>query len=363
LSRKKSKPASYTKNTRSSDRGLKYSSLEQLAEKLENLPIARIFNSISSFALILTIVAFIWQYYDRDMNVEEFKLSKIVSSWQLLTEKATGNSGKKAALEYLNSIKEPLIGIDLSVNDVEPGVYLRGVKLPNANLTQSNLARANLMDSELKGASLDEANFSKANFWRAQLSNVNSIRGIFIEASFFEANLSGSRFGGAIFARANMSSVDISNALFSQSNMNKVVLSNANASNITISESNLTGVQASFVDFYSANLLESSFIGAKLFRSNFKKANFSNSSLVGADLWASNMEDSNLQHTDLKNARLHGVYNLTCKQLTAAHNWEQAYRAEELACNAPVPKDPVTAWIYNTDAGEPYPSHPVSNIN
>lgn len=103
---------------------------------------------------LVSLAAFWIDYSDR---VEE----RTVRAWQLLTTRAPGNSGKIAALEYLNQEdglfcgeqgclltlkpRTPLVGLDLS-SSPEAGarVFLQGVRLPNANLPDTKLRRANL---------------------------------------------------------------------------------------------------------------------------------------------------------------------------------------------------------------------------
>ena len=94
-------------------------------------------------------------WFDYSDKVEE----RTVRAWQLLTTKAPGNSGKKAALQYLNSKygwcllrackrRVPLIGIDLSIDGDNTGAYLLGVDLRDANLLRANLSGADLHEAK-----------------------------------------------------------------------------------------------------------------------------------------------------------------------------------------------------------------------
>ena len=108
---------------------------------------------LAVIALGLSLVAFWIDYSDR---VEK----RTVRAWQLLTTKAPGNSGKIAALEYLDKedgllcgddgclltlkYREPLVGINLSNPEPEQGTgaFLFRARLPNAILWHANLRGA-----------------------------------------------------------------------------------------------------------------------------------------------------------------------------------------------------------------------------
>ncbi len=138
---------------------------------------------VAIVAFLVSVAAFWGDYSDR---IEE----RTVRAWQLLTTRAPGNSGKGAALEYLNredglfcaaglfgaldrvcliQLKTftPLVGIDLSPpDDGGSGAYLVGV-----NLTGANLSGAYLTVADLSGADLSGTNLTKADLSDADLSN------------------------------------------------------------------------------------------------------------------------------------------------------------------------------------------------
>lgn len=179
-------------------------------------------------ALLLSIGGF---WFDYSGRIEE----RTVGAWQLLTTSAPGNSGKIAALEYLNSdvglvcgdwlprsfdrpyarkrclihlkARTPLVGIDLTPpqkgtsnhrDGGPPGAFLVGVNLTDVVLAQSNLSgaelssavltRANLHSSKLIGTSLTGANLTGANLQLADLTG---------------AFLAGANFSGATLDKAS----------------------------------------------------------------------------------------------------------------------------------------------------------------
>jgi hypothetical protein len=81
-------------------------------------------------------------------------------------------------------------------------------------------------------------------------------------------------------------------------------------------------------------------IGANMQNGDFRFAVFSYSDFHNASLRDANLKGTAFKHADLETADLRDAKNLTCEQLTAAENWQQAYRDPELACGAPIPTPP-----------------------
>jgi uncharacterized protein YjbI with pentapeptide repeats len=248
---------------------IKKGRIHRVVDWIDNWHVTRLFQAIGSFLLVLTIVGFYFDYEDR-------KQGRIVDAWQLITTKAPGNSGKKEALEYLNSIRQPLTGIDLSTNkeNGESGVYLERANLSRAFFGQAKLDNANLSFTNLERALLNSANLNEANLMGTNLTSANLIRANLINANLLNAQL------------------------------NNVDLANAN--------------------------LE----GAYLLSANLTNANLISANLMNADLLDADLTDADLTDADLTNADLTGTIGLTCKQLTQAKNWQLSYRDEELACGA-----------------------------
>ena len=77
--------------------------------------------------------------------------------------------------------------------------------------------------------------------------------------------------------------------------------------------------------------------GADLRRADLRGANLSGAKLMGARLEGANLFKAIIEGADLNEADLHGVQFLQCPQLESAHNWQSAYRDEDLACGAAIP--------------------------
>ncbi len=77
--------------------------------------------------------------------------------------------------------------------------------------------------------------------------------------------------------------------------------------------------------------------GADLRDADLRGANLSGTNLKSARLEGANLFKAILDGADLNEADLRGVQFLQCPQLESAHNWQSAYRDEDLACGAAIP--------------------------
>ena len=77
--------------------------------------------------------------------------------------------------------------------------------------------------------------------------------------------------------------------------------------------------------------------GADLKDADLRGANLSGANLNGAHLEGSNLFKVIIDGADLTGADLRGVQFLQCPQLESAHNWQSAYRDQDLACGAAIP--------------------------
>ena len=77
--------------------------------------------------------------------------------------------------------------------------------------------------------------------------------------------------------------------------------------------------------------------GADLRDADLRGANLSGANLTGAQLDGANLFKTKIDGADLNEADLRGAQFLQCAQLESAHNWQAAYRDEDLACGAAIP--------------------------
>ena len=140
--------------------------------------------------IFLTAFAFWTQL---EINKEEAlarEQEAIARSWELVTRRASGNSGKVGALEYLASQGQVLNGIDLSCAtmggiDVVKGTETcaRPTFLNELDLSEHTHGKPVLLfNADLSGAVLSEADLSGANLSFADLSGAFLGRAIFTGA-------------------------------------------------------------------------------------------------------------------------------------------------------------------------------------
>ena len=77
--------------------------------------------------------------------------------------------------------------------------------------------------------------------------------------------------------------------------------------------------------------------GADLKDADLRGANLGGAKLTGAHLEGANLFKAVINGADINEADLRGVRFLQCAQLKSAHNWQSAYRDQDLACGAAIP--------------------------
>ncbi len=162
---------------------------------------------VAMLALSMAVIQFWIDYEDR---VAE----RTVRAWQLVTTPAPGNSGKAAALEYLNKEdgflcsgwidagcllllkpRTPLVGIDLSPGNT--GAAGSPQRPLGTYLVDVNLSRAILIHANLTGAILNGANLTGANLTGANLAGTILTGAILTGADLAGVILAGAHLGGA----------------------------------------------------------------------------------------------------------------------------------------------------------------------
>jgi hypothetical protein len=91
------------------------------------LPFVPIVNDclLEKLTFSITALAFLAAAKAIILQKEAIEKQEIIGAWQLLTTKASGNSGKKEAIEFLASKGAHLSGIDLSTETHGGFVYLQ----------------------------------------------------------------------------------------------------------------------------------------------------------------------------------------------------------------------------------------------
>ena len=259
-------------------------SRENLATKFENSQLVRWVVVLGLFGALAGNVVQTLEF--RENRRERIEASK-ARYWQILTNRAPGNSGKIEALEYLTKHEISLNGINLSCrylggmnnegecispthlqgldfsakNGVRTPEYLPNISLRNAQLDDANLwlallpnvgfYRANLQRSDVSEASLCGANFREANLSGAALSGSDVRFASFLDTIAVNAELSGANFAWSVFHGTDLSQSNISHSNFAnvtfgyEFDVRRVSLNGSNVSGADFS--NAKGLE--FIDF------------------------------------------------------------------------------------------------------------------
>jgi uncharacterized protein YjbI with pentapeptide repeats len=203
-----------------------------------------------------------------------------------------------------------------------------GADLSELNLAGANLAKADLTGTRLCGTNLSEANLSRAKLFRADLSQADLSRSTIFKANLSQSDLAGANLNGAdlsyaFLIRANLSGATLLGACLKGANLgqaslfrtklNKAVLSQASffkadLSEADLSEADLAGanLQEAVLErtnLRSANLANANLCFATLLRTNLENAVLDNCAVYGTSLWDVNMADSRQRDLDIMPAQ------------------------------------------------------------
>ncbi len=144
-----------------------------------------------------------------ELQKQESEQNAIARAWEIVGRKASGNSGKKEALEFLNKKGIPLIGIDLSAKTHGGYVWLSFVDLRGADLFEADLSGTRLIGADLSDAdSLVRADLSGA-LLNGDMSGASLFGTNLLEAILFDANLSHANLSRANLSHANLRGVNL----------------------------------------------------------------------------------------------------------------------------------------------------------
>ena len=189
--------------------------------------------------------------------------------------------------------------------------------LDRIDLSDINLAGANISNVSLKGKDLSGANLSHVDLSEHNLTGTN-LTGVTLS----HAKLSSTSLKGKDLSGANLSYVDLSEHNLTGTNLTGVTLSHAKLSSTSLKGKDLSGANLSYVDlsgidlrsviltnadFRNANLSESKLLDSLLVNNNFNYATLKNINFAGKDLSGSSfnkvkLDGSDIQNTNLKNS-------------------------------------------------------------
>lgn len=183
--------------------------------------------------------------------------------------------------------------IDLSYVDMRQ-CNLSKTNLCGATLIRAKFDSAELQNSQLYGAILIEADLGKANLKGAKLGSADLFRAILYGSNLNEAELFGAKLNFANLKKADLCGAyfvdaDLSNAYLPFADSRGTKYTRANLFRAVFDESDLT-----WADFTESNMKEARLIGAKLRHTNFYKTDLERADLSGSVMLSTNFQDANL---------------------------------------------------------------------
>lgn len=148
---------------------------------------------------------------------------QILGSWQTVTTKSAGNSGKIEAIEFLAKQGIPLVEIDMSEKTHEGKVFLSGLDVSEqklgkkVDLLRANFEGANLCKATFEGAGLWDANFKKAELFGSHFEDANLAGSNFEGVKLWESYFEGANFQGANLKNTSFQNSDLTGADFRRS--------------------------------------------------------------------------------------------------------------------------------------------------
>lgn len=214
---------------------------EQLADLLGRWAFLDILGQAARLTIIIAVVFYFIEAEDR-------RKARHYQAWQVINsaQGKPGSGGRIDALQDLNRDGVSLVGIDIS------GAYLPELNLKNAKLERANISEAAVYDADLAGAQLLVANLAKSELERVNFSG----------ADLFDANL----------AEADLAGSNLSEAELIMANLSGVRLYDANLSGAKILNANLTGAKLYYTNLVGANLSETELTGAEFIGADMRNA-------------------------------------------------------------------------------------------
>ena len=181
----------------------------------------------------------------------------------------------KQGVETWNKWREENPEIEPDLSDVD----FSGLKLNNANLSDTDLRRTNLKNTDFRGANLVRADL--------RASNIN-------QTSFNLAKLREANFSESYLRKSDLSEADLARAYFIRTDLVKVDLC----------ETFLTKADFRWAYLIGTDLRKADLTQADLRWAHLSESNLSEASLINANLIKASIIKSNLHHCNLKGALL-----------------------------------------------------------
>jgi uncharacterized protein YjbI with pentapeptide repeats len=203
----------------------------------------------------------------------------------------------RADLSELN-----LAGANLAKADLT-SVLLGGANLSGANLARAKLFRADLSQADLSRATLFKANLSQADLAGANLNGADLSGAFLIRANLSGSSLIGACLKGANLGQASLFRAKLNKAVLRQASFFKSHLTEADLSEADLEGANLQEAVLEGTCLRGANMANANLCFATLLRTNLEGAVLDNCAVYGTSLWDVNLSDSRQHDLDIMPAQ------------------------------------------------------------
>lgn len=169
--------------------------------------------------------------------------------------------------------------------------------LDGADLIDANLTKASLKTASLKGTNLDQATLTRADLQQAELT-----RAELLAADLAEVNLLGADLTLAFLVEADLHDSYLVDATLEEANLQSAILNGSRIQHADLREATLLSAALRDTNLYEAVLDE-----ADLEDADLTDASLANASLVGANLERAVFTQADLFNADLRYSRFYGA--------------------------------------------------------
>lgn len=191
-----------------------------------------------------------------------------------------------------------LAGANLAKADLA-GACLAGANLSGASLARAKLFRADLSQADLSRASLFKANLSQADLALANLNGADLSGALLIKSNLSGASLIGACLKGANLGQASLFRARLPRAVLREASLFKSDLSEADLSEADLEGANLQEAILERADLRAARLANANLCFAALLRTNLRGAVLDNCAVHGISLWETDLADAEQRDLDI----------------------------------------------------------------
>ena len=205
---------------------------------------------IAGLSIVWAAIDYVTSGAERGRAREDQRKAKHYQAWQAINTARgqSGSGGRIDALEDLNRDGVSLASVDLS------SAWMRGIRLPAANLMAAGMESATLIEADLRDANLFGASLKGANLTKANLRNAVLVGADLRKAMLLGADLRGAKLTGAKLDDSVLFFADLREAYLVRATLTGANLDLANLRSANLSEANFRAASFGGADLQGAIL-------------------------------------------------------------------------------------------------------------